>query len=52
MVAERYNDSLGRLETWSTPISEYGEFEGVRIPIAGVAVWKLRDGDFPISGCA
>jgi hypothetical protein len=44
MVAQRYMGS--ELETWCTPISEYGEFNGVRVPVAGEGVWKLRDGDF------
>ena len=47
-VAERYMtaDDEYRLETWSTPITEYGEIRGVRIPIKGSAVWILSDGDF------
>jgi hypothetical protein len=47
MVAQRYNDARGRLETWSTPIGAYGEFEGVRVPVAGEGVWKYETGDFP-----
>ena len=31
--------------TWSTPITGYGEFEGLRLPVRGKAVWKLPDGD-------
>lgn len=47
-VAERYMtaDDGYRLETWSTPITEYGEIRGVRIPIKGSGVWSLSDGDF------
>lgn len=47
-VADRYmtSDDEYRLETWSTPISEYGEIRGVRIPIKGSGVWSLSDGDF------
>jgi hypothetical protein len=47
-VAERYMTvgSEYRLETWSTPISEYAEIRGVRIPVKGTAVWNLSDGDF------
>ena len=47
-VAERYRmiDGSSELATWSTPITEYGEFEGLRLPIRGKAVWKLPGGDF------
>jgi hypothetical protein len=46
-VALRYREVKGKyeLETWSTPISEYGEFEGLRLPVKGSAVWKLKEGD-------
>lgn len=47
-VAKRYM-TVGKnyqLETWSTPLSEYGEFEGIRLPIKGRAIWKLTTGDF------
>jgi uncharacterized protein DUF6544 len=47
MVAERFNDSTGRLETWSTPLRAYGEFEGVQVPVEGEGVWKYTAGDFP-----
>jgi hypothetical protein len=48
MVAERYQESDGQfaLETWSTPISEYGELNGLRIPTKGKGVWNLSSGDF------
>jgi hypothetical protein len=44
-VAQRYY-TADRLETWSTPITGYGEFEGLHLPIGGKAVWKLQAGDF------
>ncbi|GGL16594.1 DUF6544 family protein [Streptomyces flaveus] len=46
-VAQRYRMVDGRCdpETWSTPVTEYGEFEGLKLPIRGKAVWKLADGD-------
>jgi hypothetical protein len=34
------------LSTWSTPFSAYGEFAGIRVPITGEGVWKLKSGDF------
>ena len=47
-VAERYyaGGEGTSLETWSTPIKEYGEMNGLRIPIKGEGVWKLDSGDF------
>jgi hypothetical protein len=33
-------------DTWSTPFTEYGEFEGLRLPARGKAAFKLPDGDF------
>lgn len=36
------------LRPWSAPIHAYGEFEGLRLPVRGAAVWTLRDGStFP-----
>jgi hypothetical protein len=48
MVAERYRTVAGGfvLNTWSTPISGYGEFNGVRIPTQGEGVWNLSSRDF------
>lgn len=47
-VAERYMDAGGEFikKMWSTPISGYGEFHGIRIPTEGQGVWKLDSGDF------
>ena len=45
-VAPRFNSTTGKKETWSTPITAYKEFHGLRIPSKGEAVWKLADGDF------
>jgi len=38
-------DGKNELTAWSTPVSSYGQFEGLRIPVRGTAVWKLADGD-------
>jgi len=40
MVGKRYD-----LETWSTPFTGYGEFEGLKLPVRGKAVWILKEGD-------
>jgi hypothetical protein len=45
-VAKRYYSEDKTVRTWSTPIEEYGEFEGIRIPVKGKGVWKLDNGDF------
>jgi len=48
MMADRYMDTGGKflLEKWATPIAEYGEFHGIRIPQKGEGVWQLEPGDF------
>ncbi len=47
-VADRYMAVEGKFvkERWSTPISEYKEISGFRVPVKGEAVWKLSSGDF------
>ena len=46
-VAERYRETNGEfsLDTWSTPITAYGEFKGLKLPIGGSGVWNLPSGD-------
>ena len=48
MTAKRYYEKDGKfsLEKWSTPITDYKEFNGIRIPSKGQAVWHLESGDF------
>jgi hypothetical protein len=48
-VAKRYRAVDGRyeLEEWHTPVEGYGSFEGLRLPIKGPAIWKLKTGDLP-----
>jgi hypothetical protein len=46
-VAKRYRTAdASDPDTWSTPITGYGEFEGLRLPARGKAVYKLPGGDF------
>jgi len=40
MVGKKYD-----LETWSTPFTGYGEFEGLKLPVRGQGVWNLKTGD-------
>ncbi len=46
MIAERQDLARGRLETWSTPLHDYGAFQGVRVPVAGRGLWRYASGDF------
>lgn len=47
-IAERYTDVDGKFvkETWSTPLKEYKEINGIMIPVKGEAIWNLSSGDF------
>jgi hypothetical protein len=47
-VGRRYKDISADSEPqlWSTPITAYGTFCGLRLPAAGQAVWHLASGDF------
>jgi hypothetical protein len=45
-VAKRYRTpGASSPEAWSTPITGYGEFEGLRLPSRGKAIYKLPGGD-------
>lgn len=48
MEAQRYRESDGKysLERWSTPISAYGEFGGIRVPTQGAGIWHSENSDF------
>lgn len=43
--AQRYNTGSRSMETWETPITKYGEFNGLQLPARGAAVWRLATGD-------
>jgi hypothetical protein len=47
--AQRYyiEGDKSSLETWTTPIKEYRDINGMRLPVKGEGVWKLDSGDFP-----
>lgn len=44
--ATRYNTGSRSMETWETPIRDYGDYNGMRLPSRGEGVWKLPSGDF------
>ena len=48
-IAQRYRENKGTytLDTWTTPMMEYGTLAGLNLPIHGQAVWKLPTGDLP-----
>lgn len=33
-------------DTWETPMTSYGEFNSLKLPVKGEAVWKMSRGDF------
>jgi hypothetical protein len=45
--AKRYREVNGSfsLDSWSTPIKEYGQYHGYNLPKRGSGVWHLEDGD-------
>jgi len=43
-IAERY--MMDKMETWSTPIEGYSEFNGWILPSKGRGIWKLESGNF------
>ena len=47
-VADRYmsTGNTFSLETWSTPIDDYAELNGMKLPVSGEGVWHLDAGDF------
>jgi hypothetical protein len=47
MVAERFDRDDGKVNRWSTPVTAYGEFFGIRIPVAGEALYVRASGDYP-----
>jgi hypothetical protein len=48
-MAQRCGEFDGKyaVATWTTPTTEYAVFSGLRVPIAGIGVWQLPDGDLP-----
>ena len=45
-AADRYCSLTADIERWETPIDQWAEFQGFRVPLHGQGVWKLADGDF------
>jgi hypothetical protein len=35
-----------RAAPWATPVKEYGDFNGVRLPAFAEAIWQFPEGDF------
>ena len=47
-VGDRYHEVDGAYvkDVWETPITGYGEFNGLRLPVKGEAVWRMSGRDF------
>jgi hypothetical protein len=47
-VSDRYHEVNGMYvkDTWETPMTGYGEFNGLKLPVKGEAIWKTSSGDF------
>lgn len=43
--ARRYNTGTRSVQTWETPISDWGRSAGLELPTRGAADWKLASGD-------
>ena len=44
-IAERFRDDVNGYGTWTTPMTAYGEYQGLRLPKSGKGVWLLPEGD-------
>ncbi len=46
--APRYREQGGQyfMDNWHVEVYEHKDFDGIRIPSKGEAIWKLSDGDF------
>lgn len=44
--AERFNATTRTAAPWETPMTAWTAFDGVTVPSAGSATWKLPSGDF------
>lgn len=47
-ASDRYHEVNGVYveDRWETPMTGYGEFNGLKLPVKGEAVWKMSSGDF------
>jgi hypothetical protein len=46
MTADRLDREYGAVVPWSTPITAYGTFNGIQIPVEGDAVYTRDTSDF------
>lgn len=45
--ADRFNDARKETLPWVNRNEEFGELGGLRVPVAGEALWAYEDGEFP-----
>jgi hypothetical protein len=46
LKAERYNQADDRLQTWMTPVDEFGEIAGLKLGTRGRALWVQEEGEY------
>lgn len=44
--AQRFNTASNSIETWETPVGDYGRMNELNLPSSGAAVWKRAGGEF------
>lgn len=44
-IGERFRDDKNGYGTWTTPMTAYGEHQGLKLPVSGKGVWLLPEGD-------
>lgn len=44
--ADRYNDGRAQILPWTATSTKFGELDGIRMPVEGVASWHFPEGDF------
>jgi len=40
------DDGTMKQVRWETPVSDYGEFDGRKVPTYGKTIWNYPEGDF------
>ena len=43
--AQRFNTGSRSIQTWETPITDYDDYSGFKLPKSGSAVWRSTEGD-------
>jgi hypothetical protein len=43
--AQRFNTATRSIQTWETPITDYADYQGFKLPSSGSALWRSLEGD-------